>query len=823
MPTTTNGDDGARLIAAHEAAAAFYADCLQRLRAQQARDYLASRGISADAMRSERWRIGYAPNNWTALTTHLRGQGFRDNELIDAGLARRARTGGVIDVFRARVMFPVRSLSGGTVGFLGRNVGSQLPDSTPKWLNTGATRIYDKSALLFGLAEQGRVRSHPDAVVLVEGPADVIAMAQLSADAIGQWVAVAPCGTALTAAQVAALGTAVGKDTPLIMAFDGDDAGRRAAARAYGLLRSWTGPVDAIRLPSGEDPASLISACGPPRASELLAAARRPLLEQLLDERLDQFRLDEIEGRTMALYAAAALLRNVVDTVPRERERLSRPIIDIAGRLGFDPVLVVETVFPPDRRAPPTDPVGNAAANKSANPHDQPEPPDHASGCSEAGCDCSIWNWHARHAQRPDAVRADGVLYRIGHRGWETPDVARGHHGDHFTIRFVNGRTVATVDLHSIGAVPEPWRFWLSDNARLTRTAASRARLHHGQSPGAAGFPDPTLVAHDYAHRSPATGPSVSRVEHDAVTGHTAWVMATATSDSPTARRAARLVAKVGVHAALLVGAERALELARQALTAGRLDGSDAALTIVTDFDEFPPVSGEGRFTISSCGDNRVYGTIRGQPTALITPPTDAGGQLYLASPRDSLDAIAARFLGDPYRSGELVPESVGGQRIFRLPAGARDHGVRPGARGMPPLPRRGGVRPAAGLRTSPGQSTQLTDAPDLLLVLNRELAVWPEAQKLLERGAGSAGSLAHELIVSVGGPPAANYLNATNTASWPQETAAFVIRPSKPHAPTAEARIARLAEPMLGTPPTRPQRSRDPRGAVPQHRPHRR
>src|SRR2546421_4823778 len=285
--------DPRRLFAAHAAAAEFYRARLPGHLPALA--YLHSRGVSEAVAHRPPWTVGYAPAGWTELRTALHAEGFHDRELLLAGLATTSRTGTVIDVFRDRVMFPVRRRDGLVVGFTGRDLSGR--PEIPKYRNTITTAVYRKKRLLYGLAEQLPGDRPPGAVLLVEGPTDVLAVACLR-----RWlpeapyVAVSPCGTALTADQVTLLRGTVAAGTPVVVAFDSDPAGEVAADRAYRLLRDWPGPVDALALPSGTDPAGLVARFRH-GAVALLERARRPLAQVVVDHRLDPVRPDEAQGR----------------------------------------------------------------------------------------------------------------------------------------------------------------------------------------------------------------------------------------------------------------------------------------------------------------------------------------------------------------------------------------------------------------------------------------------------------------------------------------------------------------------------------------------
>jgi DNA primase len=238
-----------RLREALEAGIAWYREVLlQAHQAARARDYLAERGFSDETL--DRFAIGYAPNTWDALTRRLIGRGFANEELIGAGIASPSNRGGVIDKFRGRIIIPIRDASGRAVGLGGRI----LPGADgPKYLNSPAGPLFDKSRTLFGIDLAKNAIRREKLAVIVEGYTDVMAAHQA-----GFANVVASLGTALTAGQIElALRYADG----LALAYDIDVAGDAAARE--GLLAQ-LGPdhsvskVRMIRIPGGKDPDELI-------------------------------------------------------------------------------------------------------------------------------------------------------------------------------------------------------------------------------------------------------------------------------------------------------------------------------------------------------------------------------------------------------------------------------------------------------------------------------------------------------------------------------------------------------------------------------------
>ena len=225
-PRPANPEPGGLTLAA----ARFFA---ARLAASWVPGYLAGRGFGEQALRP--WTVGYAPAGWRALTAHLRDLGYADAAIQAAGLARRTRRGALVDFFRDRAMFGIRWPDGTLAGFTGRaRPGGGRPG--PVYLNSRTTGLYRKGSLLFGLYEGRRALAAGARPVLVEGPLDAIAVS-----AAGPYAGVSPCGTALTPAQVALLArTCDLRRAGVVVAFDADRAGRRAAVRAYHLLRGVT-------------------------------------------------------------------------------------------------------------------------------------------------------------------------------------------------------------------------------------------------------------------------------------------------------------------------------------------------------------------------------------------------------------------------------------------------------------------------------------------------------------------------------------------------------------------------------------------------------
>jgi DNA primase len=295
-----------RLREALEAAVAWYREVLLRTpQAERARAYLADRGFGPETL--ERFTIGYAPASWEALSSRLTARGFSPDELVAAGLASPSNRGGVIDKFRGRVIFPIRDASGRVTGLGGRI----LPDGDgPKYLNSPATLLFDKSRTLFGIDLARAAIRKEKLSVIVEGYTDVMAAHQA-----GFTNVVASLGTALTAGQVE-LATRYADAVDL--AYDVDLAGEAATQR--GLLEE-LGPdaavskVRVIRIPAGKDPDELIRS--DPDAWRAAVAEAKPVIEYFIDRAAAEVDLGSVAGRREVTGRVLAILRRVPDAVER--------------------------------------------------------------------------------------------------------------------------------------------------------------------------------------------------------------------------------------------------------------------------------------------------------------------------------------------------------------------------------------------------------------------------------------------------------------------------------------------------------------------------
>ena len=262
----------ADLYQAMERACGFYEERLHAGIGAGGLAYLRQRGLDDDTI--ARFRLGFAPNSRTALRSALMSDTLPEAMLVEAGMLIRPDDGGATyDRFRGRVMFPITDRRGRVVAFGGRVLG----DGKPKYLNSPDTPLFNKGRLLYGLATARRAARDTGRVIVAEGYTDVIALARA-----GFLESVAPLGTALTESQLHELWRMAAEP---VLCFDGDDAGRRAAARAAERALPLLQPGKSLRfvtLPPGQDPDSLVRSGGAAAVADLLDGARA--LDQLIWE-----------------------------------------------------------------------------------------------------------------------------------------------------------------------------------------------------------------------------------------------------------------------------------------------------------------------------------------------------------------------------------------------------------------------------------------------------------------------------------------------------------------------------------------------------------
>lgn len=317
------GPSRSRLFAANEAAAEFFHEALQSDEAAVGRDTLTSRGFDASSW--THFGVGYAPKSWDALKHHLTQRGFSPEEQSLAGLVSQGQRG-TYDRFRGRLVWPIRDTSGQVLGFGARKLYDD--DQGPKYLNTPETPIYHKSKVLYGLDLGKKSISQNKRVIVVEGYTDVMAC-----HLAGITEAVATCGTAFGREHITLLRRIMGDDSSaeVIFTFDPDEAGHKAALKAFADEKQFSAQTYIASAPDGFDPSDLRQH----RGDEALTAmfeAKRPLFEFALRQAINRFDLNAVEGRTAALRAAAPIVADIRDSAVQKGYAR-----ELSLMLGVDP------------------------------------------------------------------------------------------------------------------------------------------------------------------------------------------------------------------------------------------------------------------------------------------------------------------------------------------------------------------------------------------------------------------------------------------------------------------------------------------------------
>lgn len=305
-------------------AASFYRDQLRA--SPRAIGYLKSRGLRGDI--AARYGLGYAPGGFQALREAF--PDYNDRALERAGLVAANDAGRRYDRFRDRIMFPILDDAGSVIGFGGRVVEGD----GPKYLNSPETEVFQKGRVLFGLTQAAEAIAATGTVFVVEGYLDVVSLAQH-----GVQNAVATLGTATTGQHVERL---LGLAKRVIFCFDGDDAGRRAAARALDVCLPHVtdlADISFLFLPRDHDPDSFVRAKGGDAFNDLALEAS-PLEGFFVANAMQGCQLEYAEGRARLVAVAApdlhriaapALLRRILAAIALATKFTVDELIDLCG------------------------------------------------------------------------------------------------------------------------------------------------------------------------------------------------------------------------------------------------------------------------------------------------------------------------------------------------------------------------------------------------------------------------------------------------------------------------------------------------------------
>ncbi|HKU11378.1 MAG TPA: DNA primase [Sinomonas sp.] len=327
-----------RLLDAHKIAAEFFREQLLSPAAAVGRQFLFERGF--DRSVAEQFGVGFAPQGWDGLLKHLRGKGFRDDELKLTGMFSEGNRG-IYDRFRGRLIWPIKDIAGDVIGFGARRLFDD--DQGPKYLNTPETTLYKKSQVLYGIDLAKRSIAKKRQLVVVEGYTDVMACHLAGID-----TAVASCGTAFGSEHIKIARRLLSDDGTggeVVFTFDGDAAGQKAALKAFEEDQRFVAQTFVAVEPSGMDPCELRQHRGD-AAVQALIESRRPLFEFAIQATLRKHDLNTVEGRVSALREAAPVVAQI-------RDHAIRPAYarELAKWLGMAPDDVSRAVGAAGRRA----------------------------------------------------------------------------------------------------------------------------------------------------------------------------------------------------------------------------------------------------------------------------------------------------------------------------------------------------------------------------------------------------------------------------------------------------------------------------------------
>ena len=249
-----------QMLRMNELAAGHFASCLRGPQGEECRAYMARRGLSPEIV--ERFGLGWAPREWQSLAAVLHRAGFADALAVEAGLLGHSDRGRAYDRFRGRLMFPIKNLSNQIIAFGGRIIGDE---DEAKYINSAETPLYHKGDNLYGLAQARKGITTRGRALLTEGYMDVLTLHQFGYDN-----AVGVLGTALTAEQIKRLS---GFTSQVVLLFDGDRAGRKAALRSCEMLLTRGLACQVVLMPDGEDIDSLLRTQGAEAFETLLRQA----------------------------------------------------------------------------------------------------------------------------------------------------------------------------------------------------------------------------------------------------------------------------------------------------------------------------------------------------------------------------------------------------------------------------------------------------------------------------------------------------------------------------------------------------------------------
>lgn len=295
-----------RLLAVTRYARDRYREAFKSEVGEIARKYMLDRGYNGATLK--KFEVGYAPEGWRNLIKALERDGYELEHAAEVGLIRTSDSGRVYDAFRNRIVFPIRNPGGDVVAFGGRVMDSNDED-VPKYINSPDSPIFHKRKVLFGLPEARRTIRDTGRCLLVEGYTDVMMCHQE-----GFQSAVATLGTALTEQHVLQLKRLAEE---LVLVYDGDSAGQRAARKGGQLALENGLQATVVLISEEQDPADLLEE-GDPREFEARLENRRSFFEFFVEGLIEEYSLGNAESKERILREVQPLLSNLSSVVKRE-------------------------------------------------------------------------------------------------------------------------------------------------------------------------------------------------------------------------------------------------------------------------------------------------------------------------------------------------------------------------------------------------------------------------------------------------------------------------------------------------------------------------
>jgi len=295
--------DSDQVIELNQWALQWWQDQLQGKSASAVRDYLKQRGITDET--SQTFKLGFAPDSWEALSTHLRQKGATQEQLEKSGLVVKKDEGGSYDRFRGRLIFPVFDAQGKPIAFGGRTLD---PEGEPKYLNSPETPAYTKGRHLYGLNLTRDEIRRQEFAILVEGYLDLIVPYQFGVRNL-----VASLGTALTPEQVKLIGRFARK---VVVNYDGDRAGVQAAKRAIETILAEDIEVKVLVLPDNADPDDFIRKNGVTEYQQRRGAAQ-PHIQFVIDQAVRDRNLHSPADKAAAVEETLPFVRAVRNRIQK--------------------------------------------------------------------------------------------------------------------------------------------------------------------------------------------------------------------------------------------------------------------------------------------------------------------------------------------------------------------------------------------------------------------------------------------------------------------------------------------------------------------------